>query len=245
MADGIIRLDEGWKLDAGLRLDQQSPSVPPAVAVVVARKQKTKSMDFIPSKRADQKQWWTKIATDIDVEGPKMGVPAPGIAAAKAVAEDQVAKMEATDAAKAALDGARAMESTATAANTAAIRGFVRNWKTLPGYPASGSEGVLGLKGSEPAFDPTTFKPVLKITIEGGKPKIGFTKDGVDMVAIYCRLKGTTGWRRLGTDTSSPYYDTDPLANPNVPEVREYMAMGVIDDIEIGLPSDIVSITLS
>jgi hypothetical protein len=30
-----------------------------------------------------------------------------------------------------------------------------------------------------------------------------------------------------------------------VPEVREYMAIGVIDDVEIGVPSDIVQITLS
>jgi hypothetical protein len=244
MPAGIIRLDEGWTLDASHHLDQP-PFVPLVVPVVVARNKKGKSMDYIPSKRANQKQWWTKISTDINTEGPKMTLTAPQIAAAKAVADDQVAKMEATDSAKLALDGARAMEATATPANELAIRGFVRNWKTLPGYAASGSEGVLSLKGTEPAFDPSTFKTVLKITIDGGKPKIGFNKDGVDMVVIYCRLKGTAGWRRLGTDSSSPYYDTEPLANPNLPEVREYMAMGMIDDIEIGLPSDIVSITLS
>jgi hypothetical protein len=35
------------------------------------------------------------------------------------------------------------------------------------------------------------------------------------------------------------------MANPAVPEVREYLARGVLDDVEIGLPSDIMTITLS
>jgi len=42
-------------------------------------------------------------------------------------------------------------------------------------------------------------------------------------------------------DNFPPYDDTRALANPNVPEVREYMVRPVINDVEIGLPSDIVS----
>ncbi|MBL9130232.1 MAG: hypothetical protein JNG86_03480 [Verrucomicrobiaceae bacterium] len=202
-------------------------------------------MDFIPSKRNDQLPWWKKISTDITTEGPKFGLAAAAITAAKDVADDQVAKMEATDAAKAALDGARAAEAAATATNEAAIRQMVRNWKTLPGYPASGSEGVLGLRASEPVFDPAAYKTVLKVSVVGGQIKVEFVKGGVDAVAIYARLRGTLGWTKLGEDTSSPYYDTRPLTNPAVPEVREYMAMGVVDNQEIGLPSDIVSVTFA
>ncbi len=40
-----------------------------------------------------------------------------------------------------------------------------------------------------------------------------------------------------------PYVDTAPLAVANVPEVREYMGRGVINDVEIGLDSDIASLT--
>lgn len=75
--------------------------------------------------------------------------------------------------------------------------------------------------------------------------RVDFTKKGVDAVAVYCRLRGTAAWVKIGTDSGSPYYDTAPPANANVPEVREYMGMGVLDDVEIGLPRDIVSITLS
>jgi hypothetical protein len=121
----------------------------------------------------------------------------------------------------------------------------VRNWKTLTGYPASGSEAVLKLRGADASFDPATYKPVLKVAIEAGLIKISFKKAGVDGVAVYCRLRGTSSWRRIGTDTSSPYFDTAPLAQPGVPEVREYMGRGMVGDGEIGLDSDIVSIAFA
>ena len=200
-------------------------------------------MDFIPRKRAQRLAWWQGISDNITVEGPKMGLTAPEIAAAKAVADDMIAKMAAVDAAQAALDGARAVEKTATAVNDPAIRGHVRNWKTRPEYAGSGSEGVLQLRGTESTFDPGTFKTVLKVTVDGGQIKITFTKGETDGVVIYSRLRGSQGWTKLGLDTGSPYYDTRPLATPGVPETREYMARGVLDDEEIGLDSDIVSLT--
>ena len=61
---------------------------------------------------------------------------------------------------------------------------------------------------------------------------------------VYCRLRGSTGWNKLGIDTSSPYYDTHPLATPGVAETREYMLRAILDDVEIGQPSDIISIVI-
>lgn len=245
MAGGIIRLDEGWRLDAGHRMDQ-APLVTPVVAVAALKKKKgSKTMDFMPNKRAERYFWWKNLSDKITVEGPKFDLAAGEITVAKGIADDQIAKMEATDSAQATLDGKRAEERASDAANQAAIRLKIRNWKTLPGYPASGSEGVLRLKGTESVFDPGAFKPVIKVSIEGGVIKVDFIKSGCDSMVVYCRLRGTTTWTKLGTDSESPYFDTKPLANPNVPEVREYMAMGMINDEEIGLPSDIVSVTLA
>lgn len=243
MAGGIIKLDEGWHLDAGWHLDQFIP-IPPAPPVAV-RSQRTKGikhMDYLPKKRSELKDWWINLKDNGATELAKINLPAGDITAAVAVATDQVAKMQATDDAETALAAARSVEKSATLANEQTIRAAVRNWKTLPAYPGSGVEGSLKLKGTESGFDPGTFKTVLKLSIVGGQIRVDFTKSACDSVAIYCRLRGTQGWTKLGTDSRSPYYDTAPLANPNVPETREYMGMGVIDDVEIGLPSDIVSI---
>ncbi|MCB1091588.1 MAG: hypothetical protein KDL87_08655 [Verrucomicrobiae bacterium] len=245
MPDGIIRFDDGWRLDAGHRLDQPPVAPSAGAAPVTATKKGKPVMDWLPRKRTERLLWWRNLHDNIEVEGPKFGLAAGDITATKTLAAGQIAAMEATDAAKNALDGERASEAADSATNEAQIRANVRNWKTLPGYAASGSEGVLQLRGPESGFDPNTYKPVLKVSVVGGQIRVDFVKSDCDGVAIYCRLRGTPGWTRLGTDTYSPYYDTNPLANPAVPEVREYMGRGVIDDIEIGLDSDIVSLTLS
>lgn len=199
-------------------------------------------MDYVPPKRNDRYQWYKNLSDHVVAEAVKSGIPAADATAAKALADGLIAKMDATNAADTAIKGARQIERTGEAAALPQLRAKVRNWKTLPAYPASGSEAVLKLKGSEVTFDPATYKPVITVSIEAGKIKIEFEKKGADGVAVYCRLRGTSAWRKIGTDTATPYFDTAPLANAAVPEVREYMARGLIVDDEIGLDSDIVSI---
>jgi hypothetical protein len=248
MPDGIIRMDQGWKLDAGHRFDQP-PLVPPPPVPVPGPgqpiKKKGKHMDWMPRKRANRYLWWKNLRDNIDVEGPKMGLSPAEITAVKDLAIAQLAKMDATDAASVALDGARAEEEDASSANEFEIRTQVKNWKTRPGFAASGCEGVLQLVGPGSNFDRNTFKPSVKVSFMGGQIKLDFIKSECDSVAVYCRLRGSTTWNRLGTDSSSPYFDTNPLANPAVAEVREYFVRGIIDDVEIGVESDIVHITLS
>lgn len=100
----------------------------------------------------------------------------------------------------------------------------------------------LGIIGAEDIFDEDTYKTKLTAEVFPGFVRISFTKGNVEAVNIYCRLDGETQWVFLATDHHSPYNDTRPLADPNTPETREYMGMGVIDDEEIGQPSDIVSV---
>ena len=202
-------------------------------------------MDFIPNKRTERYLWLKNLSLNVVAEAVKMGAPAADATAAKALADDLIAKYEATDAASTLLDGARTVEKTHEATDLTGLRAKVRNWKTLSAYPASGSEGVLKLKGTDAPFEPGVHKLALKVSIEAGKIKVEFKKMGVDAVAIYSRLRGAAAWKKIGTDTASPYFDTTPLAQAGVPEVREYMARGLVGDEEVGLDSDIVSVTFA
>lgn len=57
------------------------------------------------------------------------------------------------------------------------------------------------------------------------------------------RLKGQTQFKLIATNrTRFPFDDDSPLAQPGTPETREYQAIGVLADKEIGQPSDIVSL---
>lgn len=247
MANGVIRFDDGWRLDAGHRFDQPPfVALPQPAPVPVHSKSEphTKTMDYIPTKRGDFYLWLKNLSDHAVAEAAKLGLPPAEGLALKALADGLLVKMDATDAASAALDGARGSETVTKTSTVAGIREVIRRWKTQPPYGASGTEGVLQISGSSAAFDPSSYKTTLKVRLVGGQVQIDFIKGGADGVNVYCRLRGTSGWRKLAFDSSSPYVDTMPLADPSKPEVREYMARGVVDDVEIGLDSDVVSITL-
>ena len=200
-------------------------------------------MDWIPPKRSDRYLWYKNLSANVVAEAVKFGGVAGDATAMKAQADAMIAKMDATEAAAVALDAARQIEQNLETANDALIRAKVRSWKTLPGWAASGSEAVLQMKGPALNFDPNPSKTVLKVTVEADVVKVAFTKKGVDGVAIYSRLRGTAAWHKLAMDTVSPYYDNSPLAQAGVAEAREYMGRGVVHGEEIGVDSDIVTIT--
>ncbi len=49
-------------------------------------------------------------------------------------------------------------------------------------------------------------------------------------------------WVKLDFASRRPYADKHPLAAPDTAEVRQYMAIGVLKDEEIGLMSDIIEV---
>ena len=71
----------------------------------------------------------------------------------------------------------------------------------------------------------------------------GINKSTSDGVNIYCRRDGDPAPVFLACDTTSPYVDNLPLLVAGKPEVREYRAIYVVSDAEIGSPSDEAVIT--
>jgi hypothetical protein len=241
----IIRLDEGYRLDEGHRLDEPAVNPPAPPAPVPPHKEKGKHMDMIPRPRDAQSVWYKNLSDNAVAEAVKFGGDPAQALAAKAAADAVLGKMAATNTQANLLDSTRQLEADTKTASDAAIRAIVRNWKTLPGYAASGSEAILRLKGPADSFDPATFKPSLKVTVEPGQNRLTFNVAGCDGVKVWYRLRGTLPWHFIGFDSSAPYYDSTPLAAPAVAEVREYKIRGVINDVEIGLESDIVSATFA
>lgn len=238
----VIHTDDGWRFDEGHFFDEP-PTVVLSAPTTPEPKKKGKTMDYIPKQRDARYLWYKNLSTNIVAEAVKMGAPAADGTAAKAAADAIIAKYDATNTADAALTSARQLEKTVEATNLALIRAKVKNWKTLAGFPTSGSEGVLGLRGSDAAFDPVSYKPGFKVSTVVGGVRIDFVKKGVDGVNIYMRVHGTAAFRKIGMDTESPYTDSTPLAVAGAPEVRDYMLRGVLHDEEIGVNSDVASAT--
>lgn len=70
-------------------------------------------------------------------------------------------------------------------------------------------------------------------------------KYGVQGFNIYMRLKGESAWNKESFVSHLPFMDHHPAHTPGQSENREYMAIGVIQDNEIGQMSGIVSVAFA
>ena len=185
--------------------------------------------DFVPGKRDQRYRWYKNLS---------------GTVVAEAV-DGVTTKMDATDTAQEITDAARILEQQTEDAALQVLRAKVKNWKTLSGWSASGSEQVLQLSGSGSTLDPASYKTSLKAALVPGGVSVGFTKKGVTAVNVYSRLSGSAGWQKIGMSTEAPFIDHTPLKQTGVPEKREYMGRGLLHDEEIGQDSDTVGITFA
>ena len=106
-------------------------------------------------------------------------------------------------------------------------RALAARIKAHPAYTvALGS--LLGIEGPQDTTDLTTSKPTLTgIDQSGGVGELDFDKSISDADFVF-----------LARDTASPYIDNRPLLVATKPELREYKAVYVQSDAEIGLFSD-------
>ncbi len=249
MANGIIRLDDNWRLDEGHRLDEP-PNIPaPVVPPRKRRRSKSTSnnniiimADYIPSKRELRKAWLENIVEKADEQVVAGGGTVPVATNLKTAAATLLTAYGETNTAETAYDGAKAVEADTEATQLAIIRSIMVTLKVLPNWKSSGADAQLKASATGTVFDPDTYQPEFTVTLKGGLITLEFKKKGVTGLAFYARLRGTLGWTKLGTDTNSPYIDGRPLAVPGVAEMREYMARGMMGDEEVGLESLIVSL---
>ncbi len=198
--------------------------------------------DYIPYKRERRKAWLQNLSNQAAEQVLAGGGTDETATDLKAEADALIAAYKDTDAAETTYEGKRAVEAGMEATRLPHIRRLLSMLKVLPHWKSSGANEQLQASSSRTVFDPDTYKPVFTVRIKGGRITLSFKKRGVDGLAIYTRLGRTTAWTKLDVHTLSPYIDGRPLAVPGVPEIREYMARGILKDREIGLESDIVSI---
>jgi hypothetical protein len=104
----------------------------------------------------------------------------------------------------------------------------------------------LGIIGSADGFDPNAFEIALSAKIRNNAVVLLFSNfSKVDSVVIYSRQRSETEWKLTGVADTSPFIDSRPLANPNEPEVRMYMAKGRIANKEIGVPGPIITVVFA
>jgi hypothetical protein len=128
---------------------------------------------------------------------------------------------------------------------TKTIRAFVKRAKTAPGC-TPGIIEELQWAGDSSGFNPDTARPTIEVEAQRGRVKISGRKPGFEACNLYSRKKGDVQWKLIAVRKRKfPFYDETPLAVAGQPEVREYMAIGVIADEEVAQPSEIKEVVFA
>ena len=197
--------------------------------------------DYIPDSAQALVNWTTNYLAEIDAIATRIGWSAAQVTALKA----RLTALK--DAAQAVLDKQNDLD-TATGqleqvkgGEVPEIRRDTNNLKTTRGF-TDGDGRTLNVLTASGEFDPDGCKPPLTAVSKPGRVQLTAKKNGADAINLYSRIKGQAAFKLLAAKRSRfPFDDTTPPATPGQPEEREYQAIGVLGDDEIGQPSDIVS----
>ena len=108
-------------------------------------------------------------------------------------------------------------------------------------FPPFSPVKFFGIIGAEHTTDLTISKPTLSGTDPArrdGSVLIVWDKCLSDGVNIYSKRGDEAAFTLLDRDNDSPYTDDRPLLVAGKPELREYKAVRILADAEIGLFSD-------
>lgn len=200
--------------------------------------------DFIPHAQNDCTAFMEIFQEGLSTHAAALGLPPADVTNVTADVAARARDCSADDAARTAYRASTARKRTADRKAKATVRAVAKRAKASATYTEEIGR-ALGIIGPTTDFDPLTAKPFLTATINGNLVIIGFDKPyGVDGAKIYSRRTGETDFTLLAYDTESPYHDSRLNRHGNVAEVREYYAIFFDDEQEIGLRSDVVSISV-
>jgi hypothetical protein len=215
--------------------------------------------DYYPVKLGDQATWLNNYKDKIVIQGPILGMTAVEITDNVTAAGNQMQAVAdaitAENAFKAAIDN----RDNAEKVNVTLIRKATKRNKTSPAY-TTGIGDILGVEGEEPEFDAASYKPEGSVKAVMNVVTVKFTKKGAYGQVIYSKvtpgvstLPPTTPgspsspatisqFSKIAIDFYSPYIDNRELAVAGQPELREYYLRGLLNDVEIGLPGDVMRV---
>jgi hypothetical protein len=199
---------------------------------------------FLPRKNADIAIWLTNYSTQIGTFGVPLGMAPADVTAEQKRCKDVTDAIHLEDQKR--KDWRSAAESTRTlkSQELKLVRATVARIKTAPTWTLAIGQSLGVLSGSAQPVAMDTYKPKIRAQIQAGRVEIKFTRGPLGGINLYSRKRGEGTWHLLGRAQHSPIIDNTPFAAPGVSEIREYRALGVVKDQEVGLPSDVAVITL-
>ena len=126
--------------------------------------------------------------------------------------------------------------------NSTSLRDVVNEMKNNP-LCTDAMEVAMGIVNGRSQRNPNDIQPAITAETAPGGVRIKGTKDYAELYNLYMRVVGAVAWKLIGPSRKKfPFMDETPAQTP---EVREYQARGVINDVEVGHLSAIVTATFA
>lgn len=200
--------------------------------------------EFIPRSDPQLCLWLDNYSKRIGMYGAKFGLSPDEITAQQKWCAELTEAIKTDDQKHKEWRAAVKVTREAKKSSLAAVRAMIERIKHLPGWTPTIGQAMGVVKKAPPPTEVDTIKPKLQVVTEAGQVKLKFTRRPLDGINVYMRRKGQKQWQLLARATRSPFIDPTALLFPNTSEIREYRAMGVRKDKEVGQPSEIVVVVV-
>lgn len=199
--------------------------------------------DFIPGPDDQFGTWHDRYTAAASSIGATLDITPADIAAVNADNLNYHNRINASAGADAAAQQATRDKDTARAAIETNARKMAKRLKLHANYTDALGE-QLGIVGADDTTALANAKPKIKAkAMPHGVVEIGWSKGKADGVNLYSQRGDDPAFVFLARDTASPYVDNRPLVVSGKPEQRQYKAICVADDQEVGQFSDEVVVT--
>jgi hypothetical protein len=198
---------------------------------------------IIPDSHANRLSFFKNLKVQIAADAATLNITGSLLTSINAMLDRQIAAYQKLVDAESAVAVASADAVLAFDLDVDGLHGLFANLKANPNL-TDGMGVAMGIYTQTSPHAPAQTKPRIKAESQPGHVRITGSKDYAELYNVYMRLVGTVAWTLVGIRRKKfPFDDQTPLKTPGVPEMREYMARGVIADEEVGQPSDIVQVT--
>jgi len=197
--------------------------------------------NYFPPKIADRRAWALKYKGAIALEGATLGMLPADIIAEQKQCDTIIASIDVADAEAVVAKQKNQDRDTTIVTEMGTLRPKIKTHKAYTGYtPAIGE--ALSVIGTGIVVDPLTVKTIVKLAKIPLGVDIKFDLEHCEGGDVYCKRGAEAGFTFLKSITHPHSIDTRPNAGGAASEQRQYYVILLINDIEVGIPSDIVTI---
>jgi hypothetical protein len=197
---------------------------------------------YFPKTWPEIRKWLVGYKQNIGIHGAALGLTPTQITDEQAICDAIILAIDTADFAAAEAQKRNSEKNETLSLKMDLFRPLIKTHKSNTGY-TEGIGKALGVIGEEIDFDPFTVKTKVDLKKTPQGVDIKFTLEHCESGNIYCKRGKDANFTFFKCVTHPHTIDTRPNEDGAASEKREYYVILLLNDVEVGVPSDVASIS--